>query len=282
MIPASAEILRPAKTAGLRMTNQGRREWVTSPLPTFRNFSFNASAYHNQLVTMPNPHTHWRSPRAHLGADVPAILRLPNGRQHRGNLETLSLSGGLLNLSDMLEQGSHPKLLFVSSTGPVLGAVEMLRPVSTTQQPFRFVAVEGVRPAPPARHGSDTLPNGSRRLGGKIPRCGSRGSSQAAQLFPPPGSLSGAACNPGKRRVPVPHPLAEIIFSLDSHVGSRQRHLERPRFHQRAEISQVAQCSGAGDPSLRLKNGSAQDDHPCFCAGPGNRSAAGRNASGAP
>jgi hypothetical protein len=93
---------------------------------------------------MPNPHTHWRSPRAHLGADVPAILRLPDGRQHRGNLEVVSLNGGLLNLSDMLEQGSHPKLLFVTSNGPVLGSVEMLRPVSTTRQPFRFVAVEGV------------------------------------------------------------------------------------------------------------------------------------------
>jgi hypothetical protein len=92
---------------------------------------------------MPNPHTQWRSPRAQLGDVTPAILRLPDGRQHRGRLEVLSLNGGLLNLNDMLEQGSHLKLLFVTNNGPVLGSVEMLRPVSDTRQPFRFVTVEG-------------------------------------------------------------------------------------------------------------------------------------------
>ncbi len=33
-----------------------------------------------------------------------------------------------------------------------------------------------------------------------------------------------------------------------------------PRFYQRAEGSNVAQSIAGGDPSLRLKNGSAQDD----------------------
>lgn len=92
---------------------------------------------------MPNPHTQWRSPRAHLGDVTPAILRLPDGRQHRGQLEVVSLNGGLLNLTNMLEQGSQLKLLFVTNSGPILGAVEMLRPVSATRQPFRFVNVEG-------------------------------------------------------------------------------------------------------------------------------------------
>ncbi|HEY1679327.1 MAG TPA: hypothetical protein VGG04_16540 [Candidatus Sulfotelmatobacter sp.] len=92
---------------------------------------------------MPNPHTQWRSPRAHLGDVTPAILRLPDGRQHRGQLEVVSLNGGLLNLTNMLKQGSQLKLLFVTESGPVLGAVEMLRPVSDTRQPFRFVNVEG-------------------------------------------------------------------------------------------------------------------------------------------
>lgn len=92
---------------------------------------------------MPNPHTQWRSPRAHLGDVTPAILRLPDGRQHRGQLEVVSLNGGLLNMPSMLKQGSQLKLLFVTDSGPVLGAVEMLRPVSDTRQPFRFVNVEG-------------------------------------------------------------------------------------------------------------------------------------------
>jgi hypothetical protein len=73
---------------------------------------------------------------------MPVVLRLPDGRRHRGKLETVSLTGGLLSMSNMLDQGSQIKLMFLTQTGPVLGAAEMLSPVSTTRQPFRFVALE--------------------------------------------------------------------------------------------------------------------------------------------
>lgn len=86
--------------------------------------------------------TNWRSPRARLADLTPAVLRLPDGRSSRGQLETISLTGGLLALPDMLDRGSHIKLMFLTKTGPVLGSAEMLSPVSTTRQPFRFVALE--------------------------------------------------------------------------------------------------------------------------------------------
>jgi hypothetical protein len=57
-------------------------------------------------------------------------------------LETVSLTGGLLSMAKMLDRGSRIKLMFLTHTGPVLGAAEMLSPVSTTRQPFRFVALE--------------------------------------------------------------------------------------------------------------------------------------------
>lgn len=44
-------------------------------------------------------------------------------------------------MTNMLDCGSRIKLMFLTQTGPVLGAVEMLNPVSTTRQPFRFVAL---------------------------------------------------------------------------------------------------------------------------------------------
>jgi hypothetical protein len=78
----------------------------------------------------------------HLEDAPPAILRAPNGHQQRGKLEVLSLNGGLLQMSNMLEQGSRLKLLFLTQTGPVSGSVEMLCPVSTERQPFRFVDLE--------------------------------------------------------------------------------------------------------------------------------------------
>ena len=49
-----------------------------------------------------------------------------------------------------------------------------------------------------------------------------------------------------------------VLVSLNSE--SQRRHPEGPRFHQRAEGSPVARSLVAGDPSLRLKNGCAQDD----------------------
>ena len=45
-------------------------------------------------------------------------------------------------MAKMLDRGSRIKLMFLTHTGPVLGAAEMLSPVSTTRQPFRFVALE--------------------------------------------------------------------------------------------------------------------------------------------
>jgi hypothetical protein len=93
------------------------------------------------MTHLPHSHTNWRSPRVQLTNIMPAVLRLPDGRRHRGTLETLSLTGGLLSMSNTLDHGSRIKLMFLTQTGPVLGAAEMLNPVSTNRQPFRFVAL---------------------------------------------------------------------------------------------------------------------------------------------
>jgi len=45
-------------------------------------------------------------------------------------------------MPNVLDRGSRIKVMFLTHTGPVLGAAEMLNPVSTTRQPFRFVALE--------------------------------------------------------------------------------------------------------------------------------------------
>jgi len=45
-------------------------------------------------------------------------------------------------MPNALDGGCRIKLMFLTPTGPVLGSAEMLSPVSTTRQPFRFVALE--------------------------------------------------------------------------------------------------------------------------------------------
>jgi hypothetical protein len=94
------------------------------------------------MTSLPHSHTPWRSPRVQPADIMPAVLRLADGCSHRGKLETFSLTGGLLSMPNMLDQGSRIKLMFLTETGPVLGVAEMLSPVSTTRQPFRFLALE--------------------------------------------------------------------------------------------------------------------------------------------
>jgi hypothetical protein len=94
------------------------------------------------MTHVPHSHANWRSPRVRLANITPAALRLPDGRRSQGKLEIISLTGGLLSMSTMLDRGSRIKLMFLTHTGPVLGAAEMLSPVSTTRQPFRFVVLE--------------------------------------------------------------------------------------------------------------------------------------------
>jgi hypothetical protein len=74
---------------------------------------------------------------------TPAVLRFEDGHRTQGQLEVISLTGGILSLAKPVVRQSRVKLMFVTPTGPVLGTAEMLKPVSWTQQPFRFVGLEG-------------------------------------------------------------------------------------------------------------------------------------------
>jgi hypothetical protein len=82
-----------------------------------------------------------RAPRVHLADSTPAVLRFQDGQRASGELQVLSVTGGLLCLTSPIDQGSRVKLMFLTHTGTVLGAAEMLSPVTSTQQPFRFVSL---------------------------------------------------------------------------------------------------------------------------------------------
>jgi hypothetical protein len=87
-------------------------------------------------------HQHFHRPtRVRPAEFTPAVLRIEDGSCTSGELELFSLTGGLLSLPKLLNQGSRTKLMFLTQTGPVLGVAEMLRPVSWNEQPFRFVAL---------------------------------------------------------------------------------------------------------------------------------------------
>src|SRR6185369_6184856 len=83
-----------------------------------------------------------RAPRLNLSDITPAVLRFEDGHRTQGQLEVISLTGGILSLPKPVVRQSRVKLMFVTPTGHVLGTAEMLTPVSWTQQPFRFVGLE--------------------------------------------------------------------------------------------------------------------------------------------
>ena len=94
------------------------------------------------MADLPQAVASRRATRAHLANPTPAVLRFPDGNRVTGNLQVISIAGGLLRLSQPLNPNTQASLMFLSDGGPVLGKAEMLSPVSWTEQPFRFVALD--------------------------------------------------------------------------------------------------------------------------------------------
>jgi hypothetical protein len=78
----------------------------------------------------------------HPANPTPAVLRFVDGSRVAGNLQVISVAGGLLHLSQPLDPNTRASLMFLTYGGPVLGKAEMLSPLSRTQQAFRFVALD--------------------------------------------------------------------------------------------------------------------------------------------
>jgi hypothetical protein len=93
------------------------------------------------MDALSQPHAQLRAPRINLADFTPAVLRFQDGQRASGKLQVLSVNGGLLSLPSPIDQGSQVKLMFLTHAGTVLAAAEMLSPLTSTQQPFRFVSL---------------------------------------------------------------------------------------------------------------------------------------------
>jgi hypothetical protein len=87
-------------------------------------------------------HANRRAPRFRLAETTPAVLQFQDSCLTPGELQVISRTGGLLSLSKPVDQGSVVKLMFRTHRGPVCAKAEMLRPLSWSHQPFRFVGLE--------------------------------------------------------------------------------------------------------------------------------------------
>ncbi len=93
------------------------------------------------MSALPQQQSAPRTPRVNLDRSTPAVVRFDSGQSISGELQVVSLTGGLLSLPGPLEQGSQVKLMFLIRPGSVLAGAEMLSPVSRNLQPFRFVSL---------------------------------------------------------------------------------------------------------------------------------------------
>jgi hypothetical protein len=84
-----------------------------------------------------------RPPRVKLAGTVLSMLRLENGRQVRGKLHIVSITGGLLHLENALDEAILVEVLFHVGGSTVRNKARMLFPMWATKgclQPFEFVS----------------------------------------------------------------------------------------------------------------------------------------------
>ncbi|MGA7686863.1 MAG: hypothetical protein WCC32_07085 [Terriglobales bacterium] len=95
----------------------------------------------------PQPDASRRAPRVHLNGSIPAAIQVEGGSRARAKLQSISVTGGLLQLPGELSTGDFVEIAFQTRKGPIRGMAEMLSPVrrakaqSACLQPFRFVAL---------------------------------------------------------------------------------------------------------------------------------------------
>jgi hypothetical protein len=82
-----------------------------------------------------------RAPRVKLAGTVLTLVRLESGRETRGKLHQLSITGGLLHLEKPLDEGIKVEVIFHVASSTVRTKARMLFPLWATQgclQPFEF------------------------------------------------------------------------------------------------------------------------------------------------
>jgi len=98
------------------------------------------------MTHFPRPHRSRRAPRIQLNHTVRAQVSLDGGERAQGQIQKLSLNGGLLQLAQALDAGDFVEISFETEGKSVHGTAEMLPPVEVspqvTLQGFRFVVLE--------------------------------------------------------------------------------------------------------------------------------------------
>jgi hypothetical protein len=96
------------------------------------------------LTRVPRTHFPPRAQRINLWGIVSASLQLENGRQLTGKLQTLSVTGGLLDIATYVDERTEVSLLFRFGEAVLQTRARMLFPMRGGMgyfQPFQFTSI---------------------------------------------------------------------------------------------------------------------------------------------
>jgi len=97
------------------------------------------------MTHFPHSNANQRSPRIQLNGSVGAAILADGGQRARAKLQSISITGGLLQMQQALSAGDFVEIAFHTREGSVHGMAEMLQPMRKFQsaclQPFRFIAL---------------------------------------------------------------------------------------------------------------------------------------------
>jgi hypothetical protein len=98
------------------------------------------------MTHFPQSQSKRRAQRVQFGAPVPVLVKLDSGQRAKANLQSISMTGGVLQLPKALQEGGFVEVAFRMDSGSVQAMAEMLHPAQKARdgilQPFRFVALE--------------------------------------------------------------------------------------------------------------------------------------------
>src|SRR5271169_304320 len=97
------------------------------------------------MTHFPQSNVSRRSPRVKLNGSVAAAVMAEGGQRARAKLQSISITGGMLQLQHELSTGDLVAIAFHTRAGAICGMAEMLHPTRKFQsaclQPFRFIAL---------------------------------------------------------------------------------------------------------------------------------------------
>jgi hypothetical protein len=98
-----------------------------------------------EMTHFPQSHPRRRAARVNMAKPVSVMVVREDGQHSNCTLQTVSVTGGLLQVAQLLSQGDFVEVAFQTSSSTVHGMAKMLKAIPQAEgllQAFRFIALD--------------------------------------------------------------------------------------------------------------------------------------------